>query len=119
MKAIKNSPISLANLWNCIMTGHMRGSGLRYRYRTLKVEQLEGRAMLAGNVSLSVDRAGNLFVTGDNHDNAVLIQEVVDNDRNPHTHAYAVTGFNLDDAGLSHPVESGPTAVHGGVDVGV
>src|SRR5438132_14412100 len=79
------------------MRKHKSGSGVGYGHRTLKVEQLERRAMLAGNVSVS-NIGGNLFVTGDNHDNAVLIQEVDDGDGKASTHAYAVTGFNFADA---------------------
>src|SRR5437899_5059569 len=92
------------------------GSGVGYGHRTLKVEQLERRAMLAGNVAVSVS-GGNLFVTGDNHDNAVLIQEVDDGDGKASTHAYAVTGFDFADAMVTG-FESGPTTIHGGVDVG-
>jgi hypothetical protein len=89
------------------------GSGVGYGHRSLKVEQLERRAMLAGNVSVSVDGAGNLFVTGDNHDNAVLIQEVEDFDDNPNTHAYLITGFDFADSGIGG-FESGPTNITGG-----
>src|SRR5437899_10462883 len=83
------------------------GSGVGYGHRTLKVEQLERRAMLAGNVSVSVT-GGNLIVTGDNHDNAVLIQEVDDGDGNANTHAYEITGFDFADSGLPG-FESGGT----------
>lgn len=88
------------------------GSGVGYGHRTLKVEQLERRAMLAGNVAVSVS-GGNLIVTGDNQDNAVLIQEVDDGDDNPNTHAYEITGFDFADSGLGG-FQSGPTNITGG-----
>src|SRR5262245_4697497 len=87
------------------------GSGAGFGHRTLKVEQLEQRAMLAGNVAVSVS-GGNLIITGDNHDNAVLVQEVVDEDDNPNTHAYLITGFDFADSGLPG-FESGPTIIKG------
>jgi len=46
----------------------------RLRHRSLFVEGLESRAMLAGNVTAAV-RGGTLFVTGDNLDNQVVIQQ--------------------------------------------
>lgn len=46
----------------------------RLRHRPLFVEGLEQRTMLAGNVTASV-RGGTLFVTGDNDDNAIVIQQ--------------------------------------------
>lgn len=46
----------------------------RLQHRPLFVEGLETRAMLAGNVTASV-RGGTLFVTGDNLDNDVVIQQ--------------------------------------------
>lgn len=41
--------------------------------RRLGVESLESRAMLAGNVLVNVDSAGNLRITGDNADNQFTI----------------------------------------------
>ncbi len=46
----------------------------RLRHRPLFVEGLETRAMLAGNVTASV-RGSTLFVSGDNLDNSVVIQQ--------------------------------------------
>ena len=46
----------------------------RSRYRPLFVEGLETRAMLAGNVTASVSN-NTLFVTGDNLDNSIVIQQ--------------------------------------------
>ena len=46
----------------------------RLRHRRLFLESLETRAMLAGNVT-AVVRGGTLFVTGDNADNNVVIQQ--------------------------------------------
>ena len=43
--------------------------------RTLAVESLESRAMLAGNVLVSVDSAGNVRITGDNADNRLTITQ--------------------------------------------
>jgi hypothetical protein len=63
------------------------GHGFGSRSRTLAVEPLEGRAMLAGNVSVSVS-GGSLIVRGDNAANGVVISQV-DED------TYAVTGFDL------------------------
>jgi hypothetical protein len=97
---------------NHIMKKQKLGSGVGYGHRTLKVEQLERRAMLAGNVNVSVS-GGNLFVTGDNQDNAVLIQEVDDGDDNANTHAYEITGFDFADSGLGG-FQSGPTNITGG-----
>ncbi len=88
------------------------GSGVGYGHRTLQVEQLEGRAMLAGNVNVTVS-GGNLIVTGDNNDNAVLIQEVDDGDGNANTHAYEITGFDFANSGLGG-FQSGPTNITGG-----
>jgi len=88
------------------------GSGVGYGHRTLKVEHLEGRAMLAGNVAVSVS-GGNLIVTGDNRDNAVLIQEVDDGDGNANTHSYEITGFDFADSGLPG-FAAGPTNITGG-----
>src|SRR4029079_17016554 len=87
------------------------GSGVGYGHRTLKVEQLEGRAMLAGNVGVKL-AGGNLIITGDNHDNAVLVQEVDDEDDNANTHAYLITGFDFDDSGIGG-VEGGPPIIKG------
>src|SRR5262245_16987935 len=87
------------------------GSGVGFGHRSLKVEQLEQRAMLAGNVAVSVS-GGSLIITGDNHDNAVLLQEVDDFDDNANTHAYLITGFDLADSGIPG-LESGPTIIKG------
>jgi hypothetical protein len=45
-----------------------------FQHRRLFLEGLETRAMLAGNVTAAV-RGGTLFVTGDNGDNNVVIQQ--------------------------------------------
>ena len=87
-----------------------RGSGVGCGSRKMVVEQLEGRAMLAGNVTVSVS-GGNLIVTGDNNDNAVLIQQTGPN-------SYTITGFDFDNGALSGR-QSGPTTIRGaGTDLG-
>src|SRR5437762_370385 len=70
---------------DCTMKKQKLGSGVGFGRRTMRVEHLEGRCMLAGNVSVSVDGAGDLLITGDNNDNAVLVQQVGEHD-------YLVTG---------------------------
>jgi len=40
--------------------------------RKLRLESLESRCLLAGNVTVKV-AGGNLFITGDNNDNVVLV----------------------------------------------
>src|SRR6266404_3195221 len=75
------------------MKKHKLESGFRRRNRKMFVEQLEGRALLAGDVTVSVV-AGNMFVTGDNHDNLVLIE-------NPAPGVYDVTGFDFADTTIS------------------
>jgi hypothetical protein len=87
------------------MKKHKLGSGIGYGHRTLKVEPLEGRAMLAGNVTVSVS-GGNLIITGDNRDNAVLVQQ------GANSGDYVVTGFDFADFGGSGA--SGPTTIKGG-----
>jgi hypothetical protein len=57
------------------------------RHRGLRVEGLESRAMLAGNITAYVD-GGTLFVRGDDAGNGVSIQQL-DNNR------YAVIGFDV------------------------
>jgi hypothetical protein len=54
--------------------------------RRLQVEGLESRALLAGNVSVSVS-SGNLSITGDDAANAVSVQQL-------DTGKYFVTGFS-------------------------
>src|SRR3954454_14187295 len=61
--------------WMDVMKKNKLGSGVGFRRRGLRLEQLEGRSMLAGNVFVSVDAAGDLIITGDNADNAVLVQQ--------------------------------------------
>jgi hypothetical protein len=80
----------------------LRGVGLGRR--ALRVEFLEQRAMLAGNVNVFVE-GGNLIVRGDNQDNLVLIEQVGDGE-------YAVTGFDFADSGLPG-VQTGPTRING------
>src|SRR4051812_41895446 len=81
------------------------GSGVGFGHRTLGVERLEGRAMLAGNVTAFVDGGGNLIVRGDNNDNAVLVQQTA-------TGQYSVTGVDFADSGVSG-FRSGPTNING------
>src|SRR5207247_2195227 len=88
----------------CTMKKH-KGSGLRHRNRKMIVEQLERRALLAGVVNVSVDAAGNLFVTGDSHDNLVLVT-------NPAPGVYTVTGFDFADTTVSAGHESGLTFIN-------
>lgn len=56
--------------------------------RMLFVENLEGRAMLAGNVMVSVDGGGALNISGDNLSNGVSVQELGNG-------KFFVSGFNL------------------------
>ena len=72
--------------------------------RSLFVESLEPRAMLAGNVNAFVE-GGTLFVRGDNQDNLVLIEQVGDG-------KYAVTGFDFADGGIAG-AQAGPTRING------
>ena len=80
------------------------GTGTGLGRRSLAVESLERRSMLAGNVSVSVT-GGSLFVRGDDKDNAVLIEQVGNGE-------YAVSGFDFADAGISG-YQSGPTKING------
>jgi len=64
------------------------GSGVGFGRRTMAVEQLERRAMLAGNVNVFVDGGGNLFIRGDNADNGVLVSQIGSG-------RYTVTGFDF------------------------
>jgi hypothetical protein len=73
------------------------------RQRKLRLEFLESRAMLAGNVSVSVS-GGNLVIRGDNADNGVLIQQI-DAD------SYAVTGISV---GTETTITDGGANVSGG-----
>src|SRR5437763_554022 len=92
------------------MKKHNRGSGLGCSSRRMVVEQLEGRTLLAGNVTVSVS-GGNLIVTGDNNDNAVLIQKTGPG-------SYTITGFDFENGALSGR-QSGPTTIRGaGTDLG-
>src|SRR5262245_55259659 len=97
------------------MRKHKLGSGVGYGRRTFSVERLEHRSLLAGNVFVDVDAAGNLFVTGDSKDNAVLISEVDDGDDNPATHAYLITGLEFADgtAEVHEEFQDGPTIIEG------
>lgn len=67
--------------------------------RRLMTEQLENRAMLAGNVQVWVD-GGTLFVRGDDFGNAVAIQQL-------DTNRYAVIGY---DNGAGHTRINGQNA---------
>lgn len=70
-----------------LRTKGRRGSGWQNSgARKLKLEHLETRAMLAGNVTVSVS-GGNLLVRGDNSSNQIAIVQV-------DTGAYAVVGLN-------------------------
>jgi hypothetical protein len=80
------------------------GSGRGFGNRILKVETLEPRAMLAGNVSVSVS-GGNLIVRGDAKDNLVLIEQVGSG-------RYAVTGSDFANGG-EPGFQTGPTRVNG------
>lgn len=78
------------------------------RERKLRLEQLETRALLAGNISVDV-AGGNLIVRGDNRDNQVAILQLGSGE-------YAVIGFNGTEVeGEAEPfVVSG---VNGNIDV--
>lgn len=77
--------------------------GLSSRNRLIRLEALESRAMLAGNVSVSVT-GGNLNITGDGKDNLVLVEQVG-------TGQYAITGANFADSGLVG-YQAGPTRIN-------
>src|SRR5690349_1891612 len=66
------------------MTG--KGKGMR-KHRNLVVEGLENRALLAGNVAVSVS-GGTLFITGDAAGNGVSVQQL-------DSGKYFVTGFSV------------------------
>src|SRR5437879_4178157 len=87
------------------------GSGAGLGRRMMVLEQLEGRSMLAGNVAVSV-AGGNLIITGDNRDNAVLVQQ----GDNPGE--YLITGFDFADSGVAG-FQAGPTTITGKGDVEV
>src|SRR6478752_8159380 len=82
-----------------------RGSGFGLGRRTMVVEQLERRSMMAGNVAVNVS-GGNLIITGDNRDNAVLVQQGA----NPGE--YVITGFDFADSG-EVGFQAGPTTITG------
>src|SRR5262245_58623556 len=98
------------------------GSGSGSGQRKMMVERLEKRSMLAGNVFIDelALLGGNLFITGDNRDNAVLISEVPDNDGNPDSHSYIIAGFDFGDSPVQLPsyFEKGDTNISGGVKIG-
>jgi hypothetical protein len=87
------------------MKKRSHGSGFGFSRRTMVVEQLEGRSMLAGNIAVSV-AGGNLIITGDNRDNAVLVQQ----GDNPGE--YLITGFDFADSGVVG-FQAGPTTITG------
>jgi hypothetical protein len=78
------------------MTG--KEHGMR-RHRPLFVEGLENRAMLAGNVTVSVSD-GTLFITGGDAGNGVSVQQL-------NSGRYFITGFN---------VSGGNTTVNGSLN---
>ncbi len=82
-----------------------QGSGFGFGRRMMAVEQLEKRSMMAGNVAVSV-AGGNLIITGDNRDNAVLIQQGA----NPGE--YVITGFDFADS-AQVGFQAGPTTITG------
>ncbi len=55
--------------WDRNYTMKRSGSGAGSGKRVLLLEQLERRAMLAGNVNVFVDGGGSLIVRGDNAGN--------------------------------------------------
>src|SRR3954465_2470515 len=63
-----------------------KGSTMR-KTRKLNVEGLENRALLAGNVAVSVS-GGTLFITGDGFGNGVAVQQL-------DSGKYFVSGFGL------------------------
>jgi len=71
-----------------LSTQKRKRSGFRAALRRLSIEALEGRAMLAGNVAVSVS-SGNLFIRGDNAGNGVYVEQVGSG-------KYSVTGFTWD-----------------------
>lgn len=73
------------------------GRGRGHGQRLLRVEALERRAMLAGNVTVSVS-GGTLNIRGDGEDNAVFITEVEEG-------VYAVVGFD--------DLSGSPTSING------
>lgn len=72
----------------------------RLRHRPLFVEGLEMRAMLAGNVTATVS-GETLFVTGDNSDNAVVIQQTG-------TNQFTVVGAAASGTTINGTVEGTP-----------
>src|SRR5438045_2366557 len=73
--------------------------------RSLRIEQLELRSMLAGNVNLSVS-GGNLFITGDANDNAIQVEQVG-------PHSYEVIGFDFANGSLAGERQGGATTISG------
>jgi len=64
-----------------------RGARIMSTSRKLWVESLENRALLAGNVSVSVSD-GTLFITGGSAGNGVSVQQL-------NSGRYYITGFNV------------------------
>ena len=83
------------------MSRRKSGSGAGFGSRRMAVEQLEGRSLLAGVVSAFVS-GGSLIITGDNSDNAVVVQDQGDGN-------YAVTGFDFADVPGLTGFKAGPT----------
>src|SRR5438477_428784 len=88
------------------MKKHNRGSGLGCSSRRMVVEQLEGRTMLAGNVTVSVS-GGNLISTGDGNDEVAVIADVALN-------ATINTGSGSDDVAFGNAASVGTDSTVGG-----
>src|SRR2546430_2527120 len=88
------------------------GSGAGCGRRMLFVEQLEGRAMLAGIVTASVDGGGNLILRGDGADNGVVISQTGPG-------SYLVTGIDTTGGAttINHDVDATFTGVTGNFDI--
>jgi hypothetical protein len=79
------------------MAKKTKKTGRGHGQRKLRIEALERRAMLAGNVTVSVS-GGTLNIRGDGEDNAIFVSEVEQG-------VYAVVGFD--------DLEGNPTFVNG------
>lgn len=53
------------------------------------VEALEARSMLAGNVAVELNSAGDIVVTGDNESNSISIQCICGNANSPHLRVFS------------------------------
>ncbi len=86
LQELRAARSSLLNKWHLVhqkieiqipkRENHMRNQPNLQNELQFQVEHLEDRRMLAGNVDVVVNDAGNIFVTGDNESNWIRFREV-------------------------------------------